>query len=129
MKPLEKWMRWTLLATAVYNAFGALIFIPLISFGRKLIGLPDAHPFYLWLVTIWIGSFGVLYVWVAVTARPERAFLMIAAIGKFGLFCLMLIFWLKGDFPLAAPLVAAGDLISALIFSWWLWKTRGSNTS
>ena len=56
-------------------------------------------------------------------------FLMIAAIGKFGLFCLMLIFWLQGDFPIAAPLVATGDLISALIFSWWLWKTRGSNTS
>jgi len=129
MKPLEKWMRWTLLVTAVYNAFGASIFIPFISLSRRLIGIPDAHPFYLWLATIWIGSFGALYVWVAVTARSERAFLIIAAIGKFGLFCLMLIFWLKGDFPIGAPLVATGDLISALIFSWWLWKTRGSNTS
>jgi len=129
MKPLEKWMRWTLLATAVYNTFGVLIFIPLLSVGRRIVGLPDAHPFYLWLVTIWIGSFGVLYVWVAWTARPERAFLMIAAIGKFGFFCLMLIFWLRGDFPAVAPLVTSGDLITSVIFAWWLWQTRWSNTS
>jgi hypothetical protein len=129
MKLLEKWMRWTLISTAVYNMFGVLIFIPLISFGRKLIGLPDAHPFYLWLVTIWIGSFGALYIWVAWTARPERAFLMIAAIGKFAFWSLNFIFWLRGDFPAVAPLVASGDLITSLIFAWWLWKTRGSNTS
>src|SRR5712692_7487027 len=109
MKPLEKWMRWTLLATAVYNTFGVLIFVPLLSVGRKLIGLPGAHPFYLWLVTIWIGSFGVLYVWVAVTARSDRAFVMIAAIGKFAFFSLMFIFWLRGDFPVVAPLVALED--------------------
>ena len=119
-------MRWTLLATAGYNMFGVLIFVPLLSIGRKLLGLPGAHPFYLWLVTIWIGSFGVLYVWVAVTARSERAFIMIAAIGKFGFWSLMLIYWCRGDFPVVAPLVATGDLISALLFAWWLWKTRGS---
>src|SRR6267378_1110926 len=82
MKQLEKWMRWTLLATAVYNMFAVLLFIPLLSVGRGIIGLPSAHPFYLWLITIWIGSFGVLYAWLGVTGRSERAFLIIAAIGK-----------------------------------------------
>jgi hypothetical protein len=133
MKPMEKWMRWTLLATAVYNMFGVLVFIPLLSVGRKLIGLPDAHPFYLWLVTIWIGSFGLLYIWVAVTARSDRAFVMIAAIGKFAFWSLNFIFWLRGEFPGIAPIVASGDLITAVIFGWWLWKTRGktrdANTS
>jgi CHASE2 domain-containing sensor protein len=129
MKPLEKWMRWTLLATAVYNAFGVLLFIPVLSIGRRLVGIPGAHPFYLWLVTIWIGSFGVLYVWVAVTARSDRAFIIIAAIGKFAFFCLMLTYWLAGDFPGVAPLVASGDLITALLFTYWLSTTRDSQTS
>lgn len=129
MKPLPKWMRGTLVATAVYNVFGVLVFIPLLTIGRRLIGLPDAHPFYLWLVTIWIGSFGALYVWVAVTARPDRAFVMIAAIGKLAFWSLNFIFWLRGDFPLTAPVTASGDLITSLIFVAWLWKTRASDTS
>ena len=126
MTPLSKWMRWTLLATTVYNAFGVLLFIPLLSLGRELVGLPGAHPFYLWLVTIWIGSFGVLYLWVAVIGRSDPAFLIIAAVGKFSFFSLMFIFWLAGDFPGTAPLVATGDLITAILFTAWLWKTRRS---
>src|SRR5207249_3035850 len=102
-----KLMRWTLVLTAIYNLFGVLLFLPPLSMGRRLIGLPDAHPFYLWLVTIWIGSFAVLYVWLAITGRPDRAFLIIAVIGKFAFWSLNLIFWLAGDFPGVAPLVAS----------------------
>src|SRR5436305_12210425 len=86
MKPLEEWMQWTLVLTAIYNGFGVLLFIPVLSLGRKLIGFPDAHPFYLWLVTIWIGSFAVLYVWLAATGRSDRAFIIVAATGKFAFF-------------------------------------------
>lgn len=124
MKPLPTWMRWTLILTGIYNVFGVLLFIPLLSIGRRLIGIPDAHPFYLWLVTIWIGSFALLYVWVAVTRRPDRAFIMIAFIGKFAFWGLTLIFWLIGDFRVIAPIVASGDLITAILFARWLWKTR-----
>lgn len=123
---LPKWMRWTLVLTAIYNVFGVLLFLPLLSLGRRLIGLPDAHPFYLWLVTIWIGSFAVVYVWLAVTRRPDRAFLVIAVTGKFAFWSLNVIFWLAGDFPMIAPVVALGDLITAILFAWWLWKTRSS---
>ena len=124
MKELPKWMRWTLVLTAIYNVFGVLLFIPLLSIGRRLIGIPDAHPFYLWLVTIWIGSFGFMYVWLAVKKRPDRAFVIIAATGKFAFFSLMLTFWVIGDFPVIAPLVATGDLITAILFAFWLAKTR-----
>lgn len=126
MNPLARWMRWALVATTVYNAFGVVLFIPLLSFGRELVGVPDAHPFYLWLVTIWIGSFGILYAWLAAIGRSDPAFLMIAAIGKFSFFSLMFIFWLAGDFPATAPLVAIGDLTFAILFTVWLWKTRRS---
>lgn len=122
MNPLQKWMRWTLFATTFYNALGVLLFIPLLSFGRTLIGIPGAHPFYLWLVTMWIGSFGILYLWLGVTGRSDRAFLIIAAIGKSSFFGLMFAYWLVGDFPVIAPVVALGDLICALLFTYWLWK-------
>jgi len=124
MNPLSKWMRWTLAATTVYNMFGVLMFIPLTSFGRDLIGWPTVHPFYMWLVTIWIGSFGVLYGWLAKIGRSDPAFLMIAAIGKFAFFGLNFTFWAIGDFPFTAPLAAAGDFITAILFTIWLWKTR-----
>lgn len=124
---LPKWMRWTLVLTAIYNVFGVLLFFPLMSFGRRLIGLPDAAPFYLWLVTIWIGSFAVMYVWLAATRRPDRAFLIIAVTGKFAFWSLNVIFWLTGQFPVIAPLVALGDLITAILFAWWLWQTRTHN--
>lgn len=124
MKPLERWMQWTLVLTAIYNVFGVLLFIPIFTFGRRLIGLPGAHPFYLWLVTIWIGSFAILYVWLAVSRRRDRAFIMIAAIGKFAFFSLNMIFWLTGDFPVIAPVVSCGDLITAALFWWWLWQPK-----
>ena len=126
-KPLEKWMRWTLVLTAIYNTFGVLLFLPVVSLGRRLVGLPDAHPFYLSLVTIWIGSFAILYVWLAVTGRPDRAFIIIAATGKFAFFSLNVIFWLAGDFKFVAPIVSCGDLITAILFTWWLWMRRTSN--
>ena len=128
MKLLAKWMRWTLFLTAIYNVFGVLLFLPVLSIGRRIIGIPGAHPFYLWLVTVWIGSFAILYAWLAATGRSERAFLIIAIIGKFTFWSLTLIFWLAGEFFGAAPLVASGDLATAILFGWWLWKTRSSKT-
>ena len=124
MKLLSGWMRWTLVLTAIYNGFGVLLFIPVLSLGRRLIGFPDAHPFYLWLVTIWIGSFAVLYVWQAATGRSDPAFIIVAATGKFAFFTLSLIFWLAGGFRALAPVVTCGDLITALLFVRWLWQTR-----
>ncbi|HEV8619376.1 MAG TPA: hypothetical protein VGQ70_07790 [Candidatus Udaeobacter sp.] len=47
MKPLAKWMRWTLFLAAIYNGFGVLLFLPLLSLGRRITGIPGAHPFYL----------------------------------------------------------------------------------
>lgn len=126
MKQLARWMRWTLILTAIYNLFGVLLFIPVLSVGRRLIGLPGAHPFYLWLVTIWIGSFAVLCVRLAIEGRSDRSFLIVAVIGKFAFWSLTFLFWLVGDFRGIAPLVASGDLITAVLWAIWLWQTRNA---
>ena len=123
MKLLPKWMRWILLASTVYNAFGVLVFIPLLSIGRRMIGFPDAPGFYLWLATIWIGSFGVLYCWLGITGRSDRAFFIIAATGNFAFWSITVAYWWSGDFPVIAPLIALGDLIGAVAFTAWLAKT------
>ena len=121
---LDKLTRLVLLASFIYNMFGALVFFPTIILGRRLLGLPVAHPFYLSLVTIWIGSFGILYLWLAITARDERGFLLIALIGKFAFWTLTFVFWLKGDFPSITPIVALGDFIGAAFFLRWLLRTH-----
>ena len=117
-------MRWTLILTAIYNCFGVLLFIPVLSIGRRLTGIPAAHPFYLWLVTIWIGSFAVLYARLAITRHSDRSFLIVAIIGKFAFWSLTFLFWLAGDFRGIAPLVASGDFITAILFALWLWQIR-----
>lgn len=121
---LDKLTRGVLLASFFYNMVGALVFFPTITIGRRLVGFPEAPLFYLSLVTIWIGSFGVLYLWLARTGRDERGFLIIAAIGKFAFWTLTVVFWLIGEFPVITPIVALGDLIGAITFTWWLLRTR-----
>ena len=123
-RTLDKLTRRVLLASFFYNMVGVLVFFPWLTLGRRLIGFPEAHFFYLSLVTIWIGSFGVLYLWLAITARDERGFLIIASIGKFAFWTLTVVFWLIGDFPIITPIVALGDLIGAITFTWWLLRTR-----
>jgi hypothetical protein len=121
---LDKLTRAVLLGSFFYNLIGVLVFFPSITLGRRLIGFPEAHPFYLSLVSIWIGSFGVLYLRLARTGRDERGFLLIALIGKFAFWGLTFVFWLIGDFPVIAPIVAVGDLIGAIAFTRWLLISR-----
>ena len=121
---LDKFTRAVLFASFFYNMIGVLVFFPGTTLGRRLIGFPEAHPFYLSLVSIWIGSFGVLYLWYARTGRSDRGFLLIALIGKFGFWGLTFVFWLIGDFPVIAPIVALGDLIGAIAFTRWLLVSR-----
>ena len=123
---LGPWMRRALLATALMNVFGALCFVPSITAGRELAGLPPAHPFYLWILAIWIGGFGLVYLWLGLTGSPDRAFLAIAAIGKLSFWALLLVYCLAGDLPALAPLLGLGDLFFGIIFVAWLWRARSS---
>ena len=121
---LPQWMRRALLATAAMNLFGAVSFLPAVRTGRELVGMPPTHPFYLWLLSIWVGAFGLVYLWLGLTGRPDRAFLTIGAIGKLSFWALLFAYWLAGDVPPAAPVAALGDLFFGLLFVTWLWRTR-----
>lgn len=118
-------MRLALLATAVMNVFGALLFVPSFSGLREFLGLPNAsHGLYLWIIASWIFLFGVCYLWLGITGRRERLFLAIGATGKLSFVVLMFAYYLAGEIPLTTALASLSDLFFAAIFAFYLWKTR-----
>lgn len=123
---MEKWFRIVLFATAAMNLVGALMFAPISDFARDAFGFPKSHPLYLWILTVWIFAFGACYLWMAVTQRRERLFIVIAAVGKLSFVALLLIFYLVGDVPFLAVTGSAGDLIFGILFVWWLTKNKSA---
>src|SRR6185369_9056467 len=65
-EPLEKWMRYALFVTGPVNFLGALIFMPPFASLRSQFTLPEPHPFYLWILSIWIFAFGCCYLYMAI---------------------------------------------------------------
>lgn len=117
-------MRITLFATALVNLLGAVTFIPQIRTLRDQSQLPDAHPIYLWTISLWILFFGIGYLWMALTRRPDKIFIAVGAAGKISFFLLLLCFAIAGAFPISTAFSAVVDLIIGIIFIAWLWKRR-----
>jgi len=125
MEPLPSWMRRALYATAIMNVLAALGFLPGAGAVRALAGLPqDGQPLYLLTVALFVGLFGLGYLAAAVTGRPDRVFLGVAAAGKIGFFSLLLAFWLAGSVPLQAPVLGSADLAFGSLFVIWLLGSR-----
>jgi hypothetical protein len=125
MEPLPSWMRRALYATAIMNVLAALGFLPGAGAVRALAGLPpDGQPLYLLTVALFVGLFGLGYLAAAVTGRPDRVFLGVAAAGKIGFFSLLLAFWLAGSVPLQAPVLGSADLAFGSLFVIWLFGSR-----
>lgn len=122
-KPLENWMRYALLATALMNLGGAMMFVPAFTSLRTLLALPDPHPFFLWTLAIWIGVFGVCYFWMAVSQRRDRLFIATGAVGKLTFFGLLVAYSIAGDIPVLAAISGLPDLIFGAIFVGWLLLT------
>jgi hypothetical protein len=118
-------MRVALGATAVANlAVAGSVFLLPGDGVRQMVGLPPVgHPFDAATAGMFVGLFGVAYGWVAVTARDERLFLALAAIGKTAFVGLVLGLWIAGRLPDRAPLLASGDLVFAGLFLHWLRTT------
>jgi hypothetical protein len=124
MSPLPTWMRAALFATAGMNIVAAGGFLPAAGSIRARAGFPESgEPFYLVTVAIFVLTFGLAYLWAAVAGRAERFFITVAAAGKLSFFGLVVSFWAFGDLPARAPLVAAGDLMFAVLFFTWVFTT------
>lgn len=125
---LPLYMRRALVLTGVLNAFGALMFMPFYTKSRQSMGLPEAHPFYLWLISLWIAGFGAVYLQLGLSGKPDRSFLTIGAIGKLSFALLLCAFWLTGDLPIAAPLSGIFDLVLGTLFVFYLFSSRHKRT-
>lgn len=75
-------MRWLLLACGPMNAVGALSFSPSFRGAREVVGLPEADPFYLWVMSAWILAFCVAYFHQGWTGRISPIVLLLGAWGK-----------------------------------------------
>lgn len=114
-----------MLATGVMNMGGTLLFLPAASRLRDWLEMPSpSHSFYLWTIALWIFAFGVAYLSLAITGRPERLFIAVGAFGK-AVFSLLLIgFSIGGTIPIRTACLGLSDLLFAVIFVGWLYQTR-----
>ena len=122
-------MRWLLIACGPMNMVGAVTFSPPASAVRHAFGLPDAAPFYLWVLSTWVLAFGVAYFHQGWTGRANRGVLAIGAWGK-GVFAWRLIaMTVTGEVPRLTGIAAIPDLVLTIIFSAWLWRSTGSRST
>jgi hypothetical protein len=114
-------LRGALWVSVVYNAGAALLFAFPSSPLSQLAGLPArVPPIYAALLAFFVALFGGAYAWLARQPSIDRPLVALAAIGKAGVFALMVTFWLLGEVPGRGVLAAVGDLVLAGIFAWWL---------
>ncbi|MEB3293440.1 MAG: hypothetical protein VKJ24_09780 [Synechococcales bacterium] len=113
-------MRGVLWLGAFFNFSAALMLAFPQSLGR-VIGLPTpGSMFYPWMLALLIGIFAGVYAWLARRPQIDRPLVVVAAIGKVGVFMVAMMSWLLGEIPGRGLMPAVGDLIFAAVFLWWL---------
>lgn len=121
---IEKLFKIALITTFFMNMAGAITFIPSYHALREFGGLPDAgNPFYSMILALWIFFFGIMYLLLAFSKTQERFFVIIGALGKSSFAILLAALALTGELPIRAAFVGSGDLIIAIIFCVWLYKS------
>lgn len=115
-------MRWLLMACGLMNLGSVATFAPPFPQLRQQVGLPEAHPLYLWVLTAWLPLFGLAYFRMGWTGRVDRTFLAVGAAGKATFALILLALWGSGELPMTPGLVGLPDLVLAAVFAWWLWR-------
>jgi hypothetical protein len=113
-------MRRALDASVFFNLGGALLFTFPESIGQ-LAGLPTPVPaVYSLTIAFLVTLFAGAYFWLARQPVIDRPLVTMLAIGKAGFFVVVLSCWLFGAASTLSLGAAAGDLMFAGIFTWWL---------
>ncbi len=125
---IEKLFKISLITTFFMNMAGTITFIPSFHGLREFGGLPEAgNSFYSTILALWIFFFGILYLLLAFSKTQERFFVLIGALGKSSFAIMLAALAIVGQLPIRAAFVGSGDLIIAIIFFVWLYKTRSGN--
>lgn len=120
----DQFIRRFLWISVGFNLGAAVLFAWPSSPLGQLIGLPvPVAPIYSAMLAYFIAMFGGMYGWLAMQVQVHRPMVAFAAIGKAGVFVLLLVFWLAGEAPGLGALLASGDLILAGLYTRWLLKT------
>lgn len=118
---LPHWMRRTLLATAALNMVGALLMAPPTGGSlRPIVGLPEGHPLYMWIVAAFVLIFGAAYLSAGLTGQADTLFIAVGAAGKIAFSVALILFWLDGALPWKAPMLGSSDLVFGGLFCVWL---------
>ena len=123
----ERVLRAALATTFVFNLVAAFAFAFPSSLLGRVAGLPENVPRpYAMMSAFFVLLFAGAYFWLLRRPTIDRNFLAFSAIGKTGVFIIVVLLWLAGDLPSRAVLMGAGDLGFAAIFCWWLSVTKRS---
>ena len=85
----------------------------------KFADLPESGSiFYTALLSFFVFTFGLIYVWMALQPAINRPLLAVSAFGKIGVFIISLYCWKANGLSTNGFLVAIADLIFGLLFLW-----------
>ena len=110
------WFRRVLSLAFLVNVTGGLLFFPLYSQGRRLLGLPITHSFYLYIISIWILLFAGAFFYMLRQDKVNHSVLFLSALGKLSFVALIFIFIVQGQMGILAGLAGLTDLWLAVLF-------------
>jgi hypothetical protein len=117
----EVLLRRSLLAAAVFNIGGAVMFGFPANFAGQLAGLPaDAPVVYRAFVALFVLLFAGAYAYLGSAPAINRAFVAFGAIGKTAAFLAAVVLWLAGAVATRGVVIISGDLVFAALFTWCL---------
>jgi len=92
------------------------VFFPLYIQGRRLLGLPITHSFYLYIVSVWILLFAGAFFYMLKQDKVNHGVLLLSALGKLSFSVLIFLFILLGQMGILAGLAGLTDLWLAVLF-------------